>query len=133
MLNLFLYNDQPRFLVQQGMPQLKAVIWDYYKVVDQDQRFACCLKCNNRISRGGKTGTSFNTTNMIDHLQKKHPVEYKDYKEKKKLRELKQQKERWQPTMEETRVQVKKCINDPKAESIHRKIGEMMALDYQPL
>ena len=88
MLNLFLYNDQPRFLVQQGMPQLKAVIWDYYKVVDQDQRFACCLKCNNRISRGGKTGTSFNTTNMIDHLQKKHPVEYKKITKRKETKRV---------------------------------------------
>ena len=64
------------------MPRIKAVIWDYYKVVDQDQRFARCLTCNTRISRGGKTAKSFNTTNMIDHLQKKHPIEYKDYEEK---------------------------------------------------
>ena len=41
---------------------------------------------------------------MIDHLQKKHPVEYKDYEENKKLRELKEQKDRRQPTMEETRA-----------------------------
>ena len=116
------------------MPRIKAVIWDYYKVVDQDQWFARCLTCNTQISGGGKTAKSFNTTNMIDHLQKKHPVEYKDYEEKKKLRELKEQKERRQPTMEETRVRVKVWdINDPKPERIHRKIAEMMALDYQPL
>ena len=116
------------------MPRVKAVIWDYYKVVDQDQWFACCLTCNNGISRRGKTAKSFNTTNIIDHLQKKHPVEYKDYEEKKKLSELKEQKERRQPTTEETRARVKLWdINDPKAERIHRKIAEMMALDYQPL
>ena len=91
------------------------MIWDYYKVVDQDQQFAHCLTCNNQISRGGKTTKSFNTTNMIDHLQKKHPVDYKDYEEKKKLRELKEQKERRQPTMEETRARVKVWdINNPK-------------------
>ena len=62
------------------------------------------------------------------------PVEYKDHEEKKKLRELKEQKERRQLTMEETRVRVKVWdTNNPKAERIHRKIAEMMALDYQPL
>ena len=110
------------------------MIWDYYKVVDQDQRFARCLTCNTRISRGGKTTKSFNTMNMIDHLQNKYPVEYRDYEEKKKLRELKEQKERQQPTMEETRARVKVWdINNPKAARIHRKIAEMMTLDYQPL
>ena len=86
------------------MLRLKAVVWDYYKIVDQDQQFARCLACNVRIPRGGKTAKCFNTTNMIDHLQKKHPVEYKDHEEKKKLRQLKEQKDRQQPTMEETRA-----------------------------
>ena len=55
---------------------------------------------------------------MIDHLQKKHPVEYKDFEEKKKIRDLKEQKDRCQPTMEETRARVKVWdINDPKADS----------------
>ena len=45
---------------------------------------------------------------MIDHLQKKHSVEYKDYEERKKVKELKEQ--------EETRARVKLWdINDPKA------------------
>ena len=116
------------------MPQVKAVIWDYFKVVEGNQQFACCLACSNRISRGGKTAKNFNTTNVIDHLQKKHPVEYKDYEEKKKLAELKERNDRRQPTMEETRARVKIWdINDPKAKHIHRKIAEMMTLDYQPL
>ena len=110
------------------------MIWDYFKVVDGNQQFTRCLTCSDRISRGGKTAKNFNTTNMIDHLQKKHPVEYKDYEEKKKPRELKEQKDRRQPTMEETQARVKIWdINEPKAERIHRKIAEMMALDYQPL
>ena len=71
------------FHLQRDMPHVKAMVWDYYKVVDQDQQFARCLACNVRILRGGKTAKCFNMMNMIDHLQKKHPVEYKDYKEKK--------------------------------------------------
>ena len=69
------------------------MIWGYFKVVDGNQQFAHCLTCNDRISRGGKMAKNFNTTNMIDHLQKRHPVEYKDYEEKKKLRELNKQKD----------------------------------------
>ena len=84
------------------MPRIIAVVWDYYKIVDQYQQFAHCLACNVQIPRGGKIAKCFNTANMIDHLQKKHPVEYKDHKEKKKLRQLKEQKDRRQPTMEET-------------------------------
>ena len=80
------------------------MICDYFKVVDGNQQLARCLTCSNRISWGGKTAKNFNTMNMIDHLQKKHPVEYKDYEENKKLRELKEQKDRRQPTMEETRA-----------------------------
>ena len=41
---------------------------------------------------------------MLDHLQKRHPV---DYKEKKKLRELTEQKDRQKLTMEEPYSQVK--------------------------
>ena len=35
---------------------------------------------------------SFNTTNLIDHLKKKHPNDYVaiGYKEKKRIRELKE-------------------------------------------
>ena len=119
------------------MPRVKAVIWDYFKIVDNNEQFLRCLTCSVLISRGGKTAKNFNTTNMIDHLQKKHPVEYKDYEERKKVKQLKEQKDRrprGQPTMEETRARVKLWdINDPKAERIHLKIAEMMALDYQPL
>ena len=96
------------------------MIWDYFKVVEGNQQFARCLVCNNQISRGGKTAKKFDTTNMIDHLQKKYPVEYKDYEEKKKLEELKEQNDRQQLTTEETRARVKIWdINDLKAERIH--------------
>ena len=75
---------------------------------------------------------NFNTINMIDHLQKKHPVQYKDYE---KLRMLKKQQDRRQPKYNGRNTATCKLwdINDPKAKQIHRKIAEMMVLDYQPL
>ena len=128
-----------------NMPRVKAIIWEYFTIVVGNEHFARCGTCGDRISRGGKTAKNFNTTNMRDHLQKKHPTEYRDYEEKKKVRELKEQKDKQstgsttgrttgQPTLVETQARVKLWdINDPKAERIHVKIAEMMALDNQPL
>ena len=66
-----------------SMPQVKAVIWDYFKIVDNNEQFTRCLTCSVLISREGKMAKNFNTTNMIDYLQKKHSVEYKDFEERK--------------------------------------------------
>jgi len=51
-------------------------------------------------------------SNMIDHLQKKHSLIYKDYEEKKKLKSLQEQlamskKSKDQPTLMETHLQLK--------------------------
>ena len=118
---------------------MKAVIWDYYKVVDDNEHFTSCQTFNEQISRSGRTPKTYNTSNMIDHLQKKHPLIYKDYEEKKKLRLLQEQptsgkKSKNQPTLMQTRLRLKLWdINDPKAECIHLKIAEMIVLDYQLL
>ena len=118
---------------------MKAVIWDYYKVVDDNEHFASCQTFNEQILRGGRTPKIYNTSNMIDHLQKKHPLIYKDYEEKKKLSLLQEQptsgkKSKNQPTLMQTRLRLKLWdINDPKAECIHLKIAEMIVLDYQLL
>ena len=82
---VLLFYCSPRALltfVSRRMPRVKAVIWDYYKVVDGNEHFASCQTCSERISRGGKTPKTYNTSNMIDHLQKKHPLIYEDYEEK---------------------------------------------------
>ena len=79
----------------------------------------------------------FNTTNLSDHVKKKHSVDYVDYKEKKKIvRELKE-KEKWneqtafwQLTMIEAEAKVKVWdINDPHAKHIHKSVGKMIATD----
>ena len=80
---------------------------------------------------------SFNPTNLIDHLKKKHPGDYVDYKEKKKIRELKEMEKKLkeqtafrQLTMLEAETKVKVWdINDPHAMRIHKLVGEMIATD----
>lgn len=121
------------------MPRVKAVVWDYFNINDESDKFASCAVCKDRVSRGGSCVKSFNTTNLIDHLKKKHPGDYTDYEEKKKIRELKQKEKRKeqtafrQLTMIEAEAKVKVWdINDPHAMRIHKLVGEMIATDNQP-
>ena len=91
------------------MPRVKAVIWNYFIVSERNERFAMCLLCQENVSQGGKTIKTFGTSTLIDHLKKKHPVDFKDYEEKKKVQELtvKQSKEhrKKQLTLEDTNIQ----------------------------
>ena len=118
------------------MPRVKAVIWNYFVVSERNERFAVFQLCRENVSRGGKTIKTFSTSNLIDHLKKKHPVDFKDYEEKKKVQELtvKQSKEhrKKQLSLEDTNIQ-QWDINDACAVRVHNKIAEMMALDFQPL
>ena len=71
------------------MPRVKAVIWDYFEISESNVRFAVCKLCSNDISRGGSSAKTYNTSNLINHLKRDHPVDFKDY-EKKKVQELKE-------------------------------------------
>ena len=118
------------------MPRVKAVIWNYFVVSERNEQFAVCQLCRENVSQGGKTIKTFGTTNLIDHLKKNHPVDFKDYEEKKKVQELtvKQSKEhgKKQLTLEDTNIQ-QWDINDTRTVRVHNKIAEMMALNFQPL
>ena len=120
------------------MPRVKAVIWDYFSINDDCDKFVSCAVCKERVSRGGSCVKSFNMTNLINHLKKKHPSGYVDYEEKKKiqLKEKEKQKEQAafrQLTMIEAETKVKIWdINDPHAVRIHKLVGEMIATDNQP-
>ena len=56
------------------MPRVKAIIWDYFTFVGDNECFTYCETCGHQIFRGGKTPKNLNTTNMRDHLQKQHPT-----------------------------------------------------------
>ena len=76
------------------MPRVKAVVWDFFTVRDYSDKFASCNTCKDSVSRGGSSAKSFNTTNLIDHIKKKHAEEYSQYLEKKKIRDIKEQENR---------------------------------------
>ena len=87
---LLFISDLKCINVKANMPRVKVVIWDFFTVSEDSNKFASCSICKDLVSRGGSCVKSFNTTNLIDHLKKKHPGDYVDYEEKKKIRELKE-------------------------------------------
>ena len=60
------------------MPRIKAVVWDYFNISDESDKFTSYAVCKDRVSHGGSCVKSFNTTNLIDHLKKKHAGDYAD-------------------------------------------------------
>lgn len=128
----------------------KSIVWKLFKVDGDDQSKAICQLCEAKISRGQRTG-SFTTTNMLKHLNVKHAKELKDEEEKAKKEEEKKRPQPLsfssdkrfktstgsstsrQPTLEETIDRGKMWdINDPRAQKVHKLIGEMIVLDLQP-
>ena len=127
-----------------------------------DDSKANCNDCKNSISRGGRDGKNFNTTNMKKHLQSKHKSLYDKLVADEKLfreEQAKQQQERKlsldtyftktkvsgsldaaysteksQITRDETYARSTKWdINSTQAQEIHKVIGEFITVDCQPI
>lgn len=114
----------------------KSAIWAYF-TIKSDTHFAECNICKAEVSRGGKSTRTFNTTNIVNHLKAKHHDEYQEY-ERERAAEVKgaelQTASKRQQLLEETKLTPKRWdINSPSAQKITKKIGEMIALDNQPL
>ena len=54
-------------------------VWSFFKVSEEDPRYAVCNDCECRVMRGGVCVKTFNATNLITHLKNKHPEAYKEY------------------------------------------------------
>ena len=112
-------------------------IWDYF-TIGEDNKFAKCASCELLVSRGGKTAKTFGTTNLSVHLKGKHPELYTEFEKKiKDLKDAKEAREKPRPSRQlslmECKDQVRHWdINDVRAQRVHRRIGEMIALDCHP-
>ena len=86
------------------------------------------------------------TSNFVSHLRTNHPVVYQRFcqcKDKEEIQRQDVRKEKVksgeftalrQLTLKGSEDRVKLWgINDPRAAVLHRKLGEMIALDYQPI
>ena len=117
------------------MSTKRSPIWDYFKV-GEDTKFAVCNVCGQSISRGGKTTKTFNTTNLVYHIRGTHAELHSELL--KKCDERTKEKasapsSSRQLTLQESSDKARKWdINDPRAQHIHTRIAEMIALDYQP-
>ena len=118
------------------MSKKRSLIWEYFKVTE-DSRYAICnvTSRNESVSHGGQTIKTFNTTTLVYHLKSKHKELHEEYL--KKLSDGKLAKE-VRPASQSSSKQLtvpdmrKWDISDPRAQAIHFKIAEMIALDYQP-
>ena len=119
----------------------KSRIWSFNSVAE-DSRFAKCNVCKQEISRGGKTTKTFTTSNLVSHLKYKHKPEYDKYQKKKEeINESSQLTASTSNSDGARQLTLSQSydksrlwdINDQRAQKIHRRIGEMVALDWQPL
>ena len=125
-------------------PRLKSVwrspVWEFFTVYE-DKKFAKCHECAELVSRGGDNTKTFNTTNLVTHLKVNHPVVYNSFCKNEERKDSQRQVAKSggfaalrQLTLKGSQDRVKVWdINDPRATAIHRKLGEMIALDYQPI
>ena len=96
------------------------------------------------VPRGGQSTKLFTTTNLVHHLKTKHDEEYARYNrlkvdsdgKQKELGSTSDSEGMWlrQVSLQET-AELRKLwdINDPRAKKVHAKVGEMIAIDCQPV
>ena len=60
----------------------KSCIWSFFSL-DEDTKYALCDDCYVKVSRGGATTKTYNTSNLVSHLKSKHPELYKKFESKK--------------------------------------------------
>jgi len=119
-------------------------VWNFFSVAE-DTKFAEYNKCKDLVAPGRDSTKSFNATNLVQHLRSKHSEQYS------KLVELKQKKEKERTDKRKQKSQGKSIsglrqitlqrkddqsawdINDFRVRAIHKKLGEMIAIDSQPL
>lgn len=98
------------------------------------------------MSRGGDNKRNFNTTNLVNHLNSRHSNTYHDYCEVKSRRDREKEASRKgriqiggfsglrQLSLQGTSQHNKQWdINDSRAIAVHKQLGEMIALDFQPI
>ena len=121
------------------MSEKRSPIWEYFKVAE-DSHYAICnaTNCSKSVSRGGQTTKTFNTSNLVYHLKSKHKELHEEYL--RKLSDGKLAKDViFRPASQSNSKQLtlpdmrKWDVSDPRAQTIHFRIAEMIALDYQPI
>ncbi|KAG9261302.1 zinc finger BED domain-containing protein 4-like [Astyanax mexicanus] len=91
---------------------------------------ATCNVCKAVVPRGGRSVATFNTTNLIKHLQKHHPKEHDEFLA---MKGLKAQTSRQESLLQSFERQGKLSPDNVKAKEITEKVLNFIVLDDQPL
>ena len=96
----------------------KSIIWQFFTLAE-NTKFSKCKKCGQDVSRGGTRAKTYNTTNLLNHLKKKHADKYEQYSKSSTENESKATRERRQLSIEESSAK-RRCwdINDPRSQNI---------------
>ena len=120
------------------MADKRSPIWELFSF-REDTKFAKCETCGENIDRGGKSTKTYMPTNLVTHLKTRHQEQFTQFEKRKKEKEVDSTKKNAQPslvqlTLKETSDRVRPWdINDSRAQAVHRRIMEMIALDFQPI
>ena len=111
----------------------RSAIWEYYNKIEAEGgvHMASCIKCNKRFRNQKDASTS----TLIKHLQFVHPELHANFRQQKdslQSNTINQSKLRTQTKITEFCRKKWDC-NDKRAQELHFAIGEMIALDNQPL
>ena len=108
-------------------------------MVDEDTKYAVCNTFQAKVSKGGSSTKLYTTTNLVSHLTK-HPdvntqnSEGKAAKETPPRKETSKRKIEHQLSLQEVQELSKPWdINDTRSQRVHKRIGEKLAVDCQPL
>lgn len=113
----------------------RSNIWRFFNKQDSTSTFATCSLCKHQYKSSG------NTSNLFDHLKRKHPIEYKNLQHKNEEENLESDN-----TETETppRLKIRRTLknyfnrhlnytdNDPKKIKLDRLLVKMVCEDFEP-
>jgi hypothetical protein len=112
--------------------QRRSGVWEHFTINAADGAKASCSISGVVVSRGGTEAKSYNTTNLRKYLESKHHEEFRRL-EVKKREAAKAKGGAKQMTLAESIDKVKPyALDRPRAREIHKRIGEMIAVDNEP-
>ena len=115
-------------------------------MIAEDVKYAKCNTCDELVTRGEASAKAFNNTNLVNHLKSKHHEKFEKFEEIRKNKETQcqvakseriQRKSNQLEGLHQLTLQATKQrtsvwgINEPSALCIHKKIGEVIAVDNQ--
>jgi len=115
-----------------------SVVWEFFDVSAVNQSKAQCKLCNALLSRGGKGSSTYNTSNLIKHLDQRHQEKWATAKlSRQELRSASGSAQstsacNTQPGIASAfEAQTPWGFDDARSRRLHRVIGEMIALDNE--